>query len=406
MIPVKSKYLVWLFISPLTALFFIIDGIRKEEKGATYAFAVFMAILAFLFPPAGDLLVHNRTYFGWDGVDFIEFWIIMAEEGKFDIIIWGLSYLFFRLGINFAFIRLLVALVESCFFAWIYENFVRCQDFTHKEKMQFFILLELGFFPLFAIMGLRSDFGLIFYVWGIISLYVYNYKGRSTLLFIMAVLSHFMYMPLCLLAYFCYSVNLIHDKKIFFIILALCAILGYILTPIFVNMMYLESNLGQVYMAEDFVYGAGMTFDSKSGLFMLFSRVWFMPLLLYFITDKSKNIFKRSEHFKFLIYSLICIVTMTWSYHTLSSRVGKVLSIILIIFWGLKADRMSGFLKYIPIINILLFATQFYALRLIMFNTENYLTDIWMPLPYILNDEYTPLWIYSHTDMDGNLIVR
>lgn len=388
---------VFLIISPLLSLPFIINLINKEVKGATYLMAVFMAIFAFLFPPMGDLYKHNMIYYSWGTGDFL-LWLDM--NSKTDYVIWGMSYIFSSLNIKFEYIRLIITLIEFLIFSWIYEKYVLNKPLSHKIKMRAYWLMCIGFIPLYQILGMRHGLAIVLFLYAILNLYEENRLKYSLVYFVLSAVVHFHFAPLAILAIVNNFYPLVRSKKIFFILLFVGMVSGAVLTPILMRFVFGDFSKSEGYMDPDNEYGGGMTFSGNAGIGMLLDRLWYIPILLVFITKKHTENVKMEG----LLYIFAIMVFFFWSFHTFSERTGKVLGCLLCVYYALYPITMKRVGKIYALTMFVLVFMQLYGLRLLMFYTDNNLSDIWQPMPLCLQDEYTINWLNKNVDSDGGLI--
>ena len=399
----KVVFLIFL-MSPLAAFPFIVWEISRERRGATYLMALFMAVFAFLFPPIGDLSHHNMIYFQWDSYSVDDFLMWLSRLGKMDKLIWFLSFIFRKIGINFAFIRFLCLLVEFSVFSWIYERFVLNAEMEHKDKMLIYSLMCISFMPLYQIMGLRHGLGIALYMVGIIFLYIDKRILMSILFFLLAAYSHTHFFPMAVLAMVCNYIILFKSKKTFICCFLIAIVFGLVLTPILLKFSMGDSELVSVYTANGY-YGQSFEFEGKAGKAMLIARFWYIPLVIYFLREEGKDLLEQDERivkFRGFVYAVVLIVAVTWGYLTFSERTGKVLGGLLCLYLCLKSSPIKGILKCIPLLLFITAFYQIYGLRLAMFYLDNNLGDIWKPLPLIFQDEYSKAWLIKNINPNGS----
>lgn len=391
-------------MSPLAALPFIIWEISRERRGATYLMALFMAVFAFLFPPIGDLSHHNMIYFQWDSYSIGDFLIWLSGLGKMDKLIWFLSFIFKKAEINFAFIRFLCLLVEFCVFSWIYERFVLDTEMEHKDKMLIYSLMCISFMPLYQILGLRHGLGIALYLVGIIFLYLDKRILMSIFFFLLAAYSHTHFFPMSILAVVCNYVTFFKNRKFFIYSFLIAIVFGLVLTPILLQLSMGDSDLVSAYTGKGY-YGQSFEFEGKAGKAMLIARFWYIPLFIYFLREEDEDLQEKDERivrFRGLVYAVALIVAVTWGYLTFSERTGKVLGGLLCLYLCLKASPIQGILRCIPLLLLITAFYQIYGLRLAIFYLDNYLGDIWKPLPLIFQDEYTKAWLINNINQSGS----
>ena len=73
----KNAYLFGLvstfLVSPFVSLWFIIYGMRRNERNAYIVFAVFMALMAYMLAPISDLASYGFSYYRYQNLSWDQF---------------------------------------------------------------------------------------------------------------------------------------------------------------------------------------------------------------------------------------------------------------------------------------------------------------------------------------------
>lgn len=136
----KNAYLFGLvstfLVSPFVSLWFIIYGMRRNERNAYIVFAVFMALMAYMLAPISDLASYGFSYYRYQNLSWDQFAnrYLSGDDFIMQTIEWGFS----QSGIPFAFMRFLQTLIAFNFLNAIFFYKIDHSENAYSDKEIFY----------------------------------------------------------------------------------------------------------------------------------------------------------------------------------------------------------------------------------------------------------------------------
>lgn len=381
--------LSWLvfFINPLLSLPLILIGIWNGKTYSIYQLILFFALLAYLYPPSGDLYRYYELYYknfkGIGYLDIFDFYI-------FDFGWYSVLYLIANLNLPFQFSQSVSCVIQLSITYYIINNLT--SPYISKKERFLLIISSFIFTGFWNTIESRFAVGLSLFALGVFFINEKKYC-KSAMLCIIACIIHFSFIFMSILLLLtCIFQQYINIKSCF---------LGGILIFLFIKGvgLYMEK-LGfekSVYLTNE-----GNWYDNASPLLQFFYK-WgrSIPLIIlsiYTIIRKENNFYKKIS----LIF--ITFVLTTFDFGDLNSRFKGISSTITWIYfiYTIKARDYNWILLF-TLSAILSFmvnsSTANKAISLAKYE------DLVFPIPYIICvDQYNDYWINTHIN-DGSVYI-
>lgn len=380
-----------ILISPLLSFPFIVYDIYKQRKAAIYMFALFLGIIAFLTPPVGDLYRHTQDYFALENISFDRF----IQSLKDDMLVQIFAYFLATNGVEYPWARLVYLTIEVSILGYVFNDLVN-DEMDKSKRFSLFVTFICGFNFVVAVLGVRHGFAMCLFLMGYYLLYYKEEKMVSLMFFLLAIFTHFFFIPLSAVALLLYYFPF-YLSKTKFVFLALIAITsGMMISSFFIlrywdaKASYLEGVWGTDYLS---------TVSFKGMIYYYAKRCWIIPLFIFFLWNKENSLQKT------LIYIFALAFLATSGLATISGRIMDVISFLLMFYYLQYYKECSIKLaRYIWLGSLLYFGSNFYTHRdIIIIPSNNHYSEIWKPLPLVLQNDYSKEWIYTHINKDGLL---
>lgn len=121
-----------LFICPIASVPLIFREIYNRRYYALGYLTIFMALLAYLWTPSGDLYKFYIEYDALKGVPFNQ--ILENTHSKFDFIVQFLEWLFAKTGLNFEWFRFCTCIFCYTLVFGVTKKIVEQNQFGEKRK--------------------------------------------------------------------------------------------------------------------------------------------------------------------------------------------------------------------------------------------------------------------------------
>lgn len=379
-----------LVISPLLSLPFILWDIYKQHRAGLVLFILFLAVMASLTAPIGDLFRHTRDYFNMANYSFEAY----CHTLKDDFVVQSFAYFLQSCHIKYPVARIVYTIIGYSISFWVFDDLVRGK-YANREYFLLFLLFfcTSGYFGF--VTGVRNLFASKFFILGFYLLYEKGYKIRALVPLLIAPCIHFSFASLSLLIFALYFWRFEISNRAFIIIALVLFVVGLILSTFLVKYFfeshadYLEGQWGTDYQA-----------SIKGMIYYYIGRIWWIPLLYFFMKDKIYG-----EHWNRAIYIFALLFCMTYQLATISGRLLITLTTMLVIFY-LKYNMLckQSMEKMILASAIFIFLCSVYNYRTIIFNPSiSAYQEAWKPLPIVLQHDFDQHWLYSHIRSDGDI---
>lgn len=188
----KKVAIILTFIaSPLLALPFIIHEVHHRQPYAYVLFSLFLALVAFLYPPTHDLWRHNMMYYSY--VQHPADSLFVTQNGL-DYVLYSLTALFAKCNIPFEYVRFLLVFFSYVIYFKVFKEVAAQNTILRGSSTNYVNCFWLMFFfiPFFDICcGLRQGFAVALYTYGV---YLFYLKGKTCLgcvFLLLSVFTHF-----------------------------------------------------------------------------------------------------------------------------------------------------------------------------------------------------------------------
>lgn len=377
------------FISPLLSLPFILWDVYKQHKSGLVLFVLFLAVMAYLTPPVGDLYRHTRDYFR------MEYYSLEAFEHtlKDDFLVQSFAYFLSSCHIRYPVARFIYTIIGYYITFWIFLDIVK---FKYSNK-QYFILFLLvvfssGFFNF--VLGVRNVFASKFYLLGFYLLYEKkNILGLLPLL--IAPCIHFSFLALDMVLVVLFFLKIQISNKVFMTLGVLLFSVGLLLSTYLVTHFY-ETQAG--YLSGQ--WGTNYTASTNGMIYHYIGRIWWIPMFYFFARNKVAY-----DSWNNVIYVLILLFLMTCNLATISGRL-LISSNSILVFYVIKNNMIcSRRLWQLIVYSIcFIFICSIYDNRKFFLNSNiSVYSELWKPLPVVLQHDFDKKWVFSHIRADGDI---
>lgn len=400
----KNAYLFGLvstfLVSPFVSLWFIIYGMRRNERNAYIVFAVFMALMAYMLAPISDLASYGFSYYRYQNLSWDQFAnrYLSGDDFIMQTIEWGFS----QSGIPFAFMRFLQTLIAFNFLNAIFFYKIDHSENAYSDKEIFYrYICYILVFP-FVLMvgGVRFGFGVVIMLYGF-----HLYIDRNKLIPCIVVLLlaswiHFALFYYSLLTFAFLHLN-IHKKYL----IAILLVVFIVSLPIqsYVEAYFVKNEIrGGGYLG-DGVWGRqlGMTLGIKALVYHWGQRLLLLPLLYaFYVNYDSKDKWLR------LFFSYLVLFASTYSAFALVQRTTVCLTTCsLFIYLSLEniGSKFSVKLNGLMVICAVLIC----SFDLFTHRKQIILSDYWriaQPAVYTFTQDYNMTWLFDNAgDRKGSL---
>ncbi|MBD5329687.1 MAG: hypothetical protein HDS03_07405 [Bacteroides sp.] len=388
-IPNKNEYywcISWIFIliSPLLSLPLILVGIWNKQTYSVFQLIIFFGIVAFLFPPSGDLYrYYNLFYLNFKGIrfnDIFNFYI-------FDFIWYAILYLLVNLDIPFQYGQVISCFLQLGIVSYILSK----QKVESLNNKNFFLTYLLSF----IITGFWTSIELRFYLalsFFILSVFWLT-KKRHTYFYIFiisSIFTHYSFIFIALLL----TIGIIFKR---FINIKTCIFIGIIMFAIVLTIGQILDNMG--FDKAGYITNSTDWTENSSFILRLIKN-WLMYLPL--ITMSIILLKKKDSSLLYKISILFLTITLaTLQLPDLNSRFKIVTTSLIWLYFVTKTPYYTRWITpvfysafFVFVLNT---ATSYRALTLGKYE------DLILPTPIIFFiDSYNDYWIQTHIN-DGNI---
>lgn len=385
-----------LILSPLLALPFIIYGIYHRYKGCLTALAVFMALMAFLTAPVGDLYRHTIIYYLYQNYSYEQF---ISSLGSDFIMSLG-EYFMAKQNIPFEFLRLAYTFITYCILNYIFSTLISKSNYEYRKSEYFsrylLTFLCIDFFTL--VLGVRFTFAASVFILGI---YLYLCERRNKAAFLILILSCCIHYSFSYYGLFVIMLIRIKMNKLTFSILIIFGlIISTFIISTFESFLLKNEMEGAGYLGDGkWAKGYREQQDLENVIYLYAKYIACIPITFYSI----KRIREGRIYQYFL--TLVLLIVLTFSLGSVCGRITTLISLgtPMLVLWDESINKRKMEQKYYTAIflsMVLIYAATFYGMK----NPRNQ-SDyqyIAAPTPIILTNHYDRIWIYQHVNNDGS----
>lgn len=386
---------LFMVLSPLLTLPYILIGIYHRKKSAFILLALFGGLLAWLQVPLMDLFRHNLSFYEYENLSLIQ----LFHNKEADYIIPLLKWFLVNHNIPFQVLRLFEISVSIYIMTIIFNDMIEQSPryYTKRQAFKRFCIMILFIEFIQTVSGVRYGFALFLYIFAI-HLFINKKQYLGSVIFaILSSLTHnsFSYLiPISLVLYF-----ICRSRKLSIILLFSLLVLGNVLVSMFSHIW--ESRADWYFSGGNSISGNTYADLTIYGiLFFLVIRIFLLPYgflaLKYF-----------SPHDKWTR------ITMVWTILVLAFIVNAVMlfrmcfvletiGIFCLLAVESRQYLSKRFLNLILICGIMTTIINGINYRDIILNSRY--QYIIAPIPSILNEQYEYTWIINH--IDNNRIIK
>lgn len=379
-----------LVISPLLSLPFILWDIYKQHRAGLVLFILFLAVMASLTAPMGDLFRHTRDYFYLEHYSFDAFWHNLHD----DFLVQTFAYFLHSYDIKYPVARLIFTILGYSISFWIFDDLVR-DKYSNREYFFLFLLFfcTSGYFGF--VTGVRNVFASKFFILGFYLLYEKDRKISALIPLAIAPCIHFSFLSLSILIYVLYFLRFEMTNKVFIVLGVVLFAFGLVLSTFLVSNLF-ESHADYL----EGQWGTDYHVAIKGMIYHYIGKVWWIPMFYFFMTEKIEG-----ERWNKVIFVFALLFCMTCQLATISGRLLMSLTAMLVIFY-LKYNSLCIYKleKIIFLSAIFIFFCSVYNYRAIIVNPEiSAYGEALKPLPMALQHDFDKQWVYSHIRRDGDI---
>lgn len=374
-------------ISPLIALPLVLIEIYNKKKYAIVLLVLFLSLLAYLFPPTGDLYrYYDLYYINFKGISYVE----IFDYYIFDILWYSVLYILANLNLSFQFSLFISALVQSSISIWILSKF-GILDIRVSFLRFALIVISLLYLGFWGTIESRFSVSLSFFLLEVYALVKRKYKmfGAFLLLSSLCHLSFVFFSIIILLGH-------ILKRYLTMAMFVFIAVLGNIIV---VGLGWYLDSLGfakAVYVVEQTDWTEGL-----SPVLLLFKNV--IILLPYFILGIFVIFHRSNSEYRKFALLFLALSFATLSFPDLNGRIRTVNSVLLWLYlMSIFKDVPKSILNIFIIAGFIAFMANS-AIANRSLRIGNY-EKIFLPYPLTISDGgYSQQWIESRI-ADGDVV--
>lgn len=385
---ISPSLILLFFLSPLMAFLPIMVEMYNGRKYAYWLFIIFWTLVAYLYPPQGDLHRYYQFYDAYKDLNYIDIFNYIT-----DIVWYSILWLLAHSNIPFSFSQSILVLCYSITILLVLNKFSK----YYFNKRSFFYLFIASFFlvPFWGLIGARFNLAISMYM---LFIYYFFFERKIILYIIfsvLAILSHFSFLIFILLTLIAYRLN----RFINIYIIITIGILLYL--SVYSMGIYME-NSGY----DKAVYIVNQTdwLDNASPLLNFFYKylcaISFWVLVVYIIKDfktEKRCLNKIALLYLGISFALIDYPDMVGRFYS----VFCVIASVILYRENLLFQRNFNWSKYLMIASIFVFLfssiTSYRAISVMKLDL------LAKPIPFLLQHEYSYNWIDEHY-INGDLI--
>ncbi|MEL5894003.1 EpsG family protein [Bacteroides sp. GD17] len=394
-------HLVILFLIltfPILAIPFILREVYFKRYYALNYLAVFMGLLAYLWIPSGDLYRYYNDFIGMESLS----WSSLSDIFRFDFIHPCIMFLISHLGLDFGFVRLSLSIVCYLLLFSIFKDVIRHSNWLQTNKDCFIAFLTLFFLIRFSgfLTGVRFTLAMALSFYGA----YWTLHGMSKKGWVCLFLSGFTHFSLWAITFMVIFIKLVKPSfyknttlfLLFFLFLFSPFFLVNIIEVIPVNPMlklHLENYTIGYYAGEE-LQNHSILFKIAQicSIFALYPSV----MLLFYRMNKFKN-------FELFVCLAIFLVLL-WNMNSAYNRYAFLATIFFILpFFRYGADSFKkSDLYFMFLVSLFVYSTSILTTKRELINGRQ-VSIIYMPLPAILSNTYSSIWINTNIMPDGDM---
>ena len=298
--------LLLLIVSPFYSFIYSLRKISKRDTSSLLYVSLFMSLCAIISPPFADLSTHAYDYLmfqkktSWDS--------IIQTNGS-DFILYTISFIFAKVGLNFEFIRAIF--VFSCYqisFV-LFKEIIKSRKDLVQTNFDFFLIFLCFFLSvpfLWIINGLRSATADYFMIYALFLLIKRAYL-KTCIFAILSVSTHFfcwIYIPVLLVYIWGGRVN----KYIFRILVILSLFVGYLFLAVVFseNESKMVTDQASTLYLDDLNYG---TMSTNGFIALILERLPLIYLSIwgFFSLTKWVNTKEQTLFYVNVLLTLLCV---------------------------------------------------------------------------------------------------
>lgn len=394
----KAPIILSLIICPLLSVPLIFKELRNGRLYALNYLTFFMALLAYLWIPSGDVYRFYLEYDTIKTLSFNEVW----DFADFDCLSQYAMYFFSKTGLNFEWFRFITCIVEYSLVFSVLKDCIARNNYGSDNKTIFrLIIITFGLlrFSVF-LTGARFTMSLVLMVYCINAVF-YNNNKRGLLLFLLAPMCHYSFWPVYALMVLCKLLNPQFERKI---VITLCIVFLSVSAVLLIVLIdYMRFGDAMMNRLENYTTGyyAEGELENQSFFFMLaqiFSILAFYAFsALAFWKMKS---FKHCQLYVCLFLFCILLINMNTAFNRYASL--AAFSFLPYFLMNIDGYFTKKHLKYVSYLAIFVFATSVYTTKRELRMGDQ--IDIVKPLPVIVFHSYSDAWINKHIQSNGNMV--
>lgn len=377
-------------ICPVLSLFFIVDGMLKDRRGAYFVFAFFMGLLGFMLAPVSDLASYAYMYYRLDSQTLES--VFNHAFVKNDFVMNCLLWIFANLHIPFGFFTFFIAFIGFCLINGIFLDKVGNMEVEYSPRevvLRYFCYVAV--FPFILMVGgVRFGFAAVIMMYGF-HLYIdKNARIGGLALVLCASFIHY-----SLLYFALFSILVLHlriEKKtalLLLVVLAVCSlpVQNY-------AQQYLESRdlAGQGYLG-DGTWGrqVGQTLRITAIAYHWGQRLFLLPLIfLFFKQYDNRHLWGR------VLLAFLLMFSMSYTAFTLAQRL-TVLVQTFSVFIYLEEEAKGYIPKVWQGFVLILACLLIGGFDVYTHRNQILLSDYWrlfQPVPLTLTEGYDYEWLF------------
>lgn len=401
----RRKIFLCLFflLVPLYSLPFVYKSIINNERYAFYLFAIFMGLIAYLFPPCGDFSRYYNDYDIFKGLPFTLFLTYIAD--KFDYLQSMILYLLGYFNLNSDYSRFIYTTISYILLSHIYLDIIKDKEIFRLRRYRrraFF-----GFFLLsFVTFAFRFSFSAILFTYGLFIL-LHKRKIYGYFFLILSVLNHITFVTF-LIPVLLHKISLFKLSRRNLILISLIAILLSNFSTLLLTNIPVGGDLFQRYVTYIDGYWSGeykLDVSFKGLVFEFINKVTYYGVIIVYIFIYPKCKAKITKEHQ-LVNALLLSCLLFSVFPVIIGRFLLFLSILMrvFIFVFLSNDKIARkAVFYLCVITMIYNFMGVWSIRRELLFSKEYLLAT-SSIFGIFDNTYDGQWFYSNIGEDGSIM--
>lgn len=395
----KSLLVFFVFvIYPLGSLPLILIEVYNKRYYALNYLAVFMGLLAYLWPPSGDLSRINQDFEFIKSIEFLDLFKVISLDYVYNIIL----FVFGRLNLDFSHVRFVICIISYLFFFKVIRKIISNNSYISSSKLNSFLVF-LSFFFLLRftgfLTGVRFTFALSIFLYGYFNLF-YGNKKQGWYSILAGALVHFSFWVLIVVIFLQKLFNFKFNRLSILFLIFLGLFFSSFIVSFIISILPIDESLK--FHLENYTTGffALEEYKIKSFLFKVsrFLSYFVIYPALIFILIQKKN------RYNFSVFILMVILlSLSFNMNSVYSRYAFISVFLFIIPFFINYNNVNAsFFRLLFMFSVVTYLASIQTVKRELAVGMQY-KILYSPLPLIMTSNYDKKWLNNNIEENGSI---